>query len=331
MGMSDSTKGAHVYKLIFKVLAVGSLLIADAGAQAQGFPSHPIRLVVPAPAGVSPDVVARIIGEPLGRALGQPVLVENRPGASGMIGAQAAAQAEGDGYTLLFGWTAMMAMNPHLYSNARVNTHTDFRPVAHLVNSPFVLTASPLSTFNNVNELVAQAKAKPGSINYASQGPASHSRIATELISQRMGVTLNHISYTNSPLTELISGQVQLYLDPLGTAAPLVTAGKVKALAVSSAMRTSQLPNVPTLSETLPGFSTVSTLGIYAPKKTPDAVVNQLSRELVKIMKDPAIRKRLADMGYEPVGGSAEEFAPKVQEDYNLWGGVIRAIGVKLD
>lgn len=318
-------------KMFVRLMCGAAMVASAAAAYAQSYPTRPIRLIVPAPAGVSPDVVARLVAEPLGKALGQQVVVDNRPGASGMIGAQVAAQADPDGYTILFGWTALMAMNPHLYPNARVNPHADFRPVAYLVNSPFVLTASPHTAFNTISELITHAKSRPGAVNYASQGPASHSRIATELISERLGIKVTHIPYINSPTTELVSGEVHLYLDPVATATPLVTSGKVKALAVTSARRATQLPNVPTMSETIPGFSTVSTLGIYAPKKTSDAIVSQLSREIVKVVREPALQKRLSDLGYEFVGAPVDEFAVKVQEDYNLWGTVIRNIGIKLD
>jgi len=310
--------------------AIACSLSATPG-HAQTFPSKPIRIVVPTGPGVSPDIVSRVIGEHLSKAVGQPVVIDNRPGASGMIGAEAVATAAPDGYTVLFGYSGLMAMNPHLYGTARFDPLNQFAAVTHVLNTPFVLTATSSAPYSTLTELAAYAKSRPGEVVYGSAGVGSHSRIATELIATQLGIKMTHVPYQTAPGPDLISGRVQIYLDPVVTAAPLVNAGKVKALAVASATRVPQLPNVPTIAETLPGFASWSMIGFYVPKRTPEPIIATLATEINKVLGLPAVRQRFAEMGYEIVGTTPQEFERQWQEDYKLWGRAIKDAGIKLE
>lgn len=301
-------------------------------AQSQTFPTKPLRIVVPTGPGVSPDIVSRVFGEHLAKALGQPVVIDNRPGASGMIGADAVAASPADGHTILFGYTGLMAMNPHLYGVSRFDARANFRAVAHVLNTPFVLTATQSAPYGTLAELAAYAKAHPGTVVYGSAGPGSHSRVATELISMRLGgLNMVHVPYPTAPGPDLLSGRVQLYLDPAATAVPLVQTGKVKALAVATAERLPQLPGVPAIAETLPGFSSSSLVGFYVPRKTPDSVENLLAAEMNKVLKTPAVTQKFLEMGYELVGSTPQEFEQRWQDDYLQWGKVIKEAGIRLE
>ncbi len=309
-----------------------ALGLTVAPSYAQDFPSRPIKIVVPTGPGVSPDIVSRVIGEHLSKALGQPVVVDNRPGASGLIGAEAAAKSPPDGYTLFFGYTAIMAMYPHLHTKSKFQPLEQFQPVTHLLNTIFVVTAANTAPFNTLKELADYAKAKPGEVSYGSAGAASHSRVATELLAARLGdIKMTHVPYPTQPGADLISGRVQLYLDPIVTAAPLIKDKKVKALAITSEKRASQLPDVPALSETFPGFSSYAVIGFYAPKGTPQPIVDRLAAEITKIVRMPEVRQRFIDMGYEVVGSTREEFEKRATEDYQFWGKVISDAKLAVD
>lgn len=324
-----------IAKKIFKNWLIASVLglaVAQAGAQSAGaYPSKPIRIIVPFAAGISPDVVARILGDKLSQAWGQPVIIDNKPGASGMIGAEAAAKSPADGYTLLMSVTAIMSMNPHIYPKMSYDPLKDFKPVSHILNVPFVVIAAPGNPVSNMSELIATAKKTPGAIDYASLGAGSHSHVAVEWLMNQTGIKLNHVPYKGSPSADVMSGVVSLYFDPIVTAIPLVTSQKVKALGVSTLHRSPALPSVPAISETVPGFDTYAFQGIYVPAGTPDAIVNKLNAELVKIVKSPDVQKKLTDFGYVPVGSSVEEFKRLSEEDFARYGKVIRANGIRLD
>lgn len=310
------------------------LLVAAAQALAQGaaaYPNKPIRIIVPFAAGISPDVVARILGDKLAQAWGQPVVIDNKPGASGMIGAEAAAKSAPDGYTLLMSVTAIMSMNPHIYSKMGYDPLKDFKPVSHILNVPFVVIAAPNKPISSMADLIGAAKKDPGAIDYASLGAGSHSHVAVEWLMNQTGIKLNHVPYKASPAADVMSGMVSLYFDPIVTAIPLVAAQKVKALAISTLQRSPALPNVPAISETVPGFDTYAFQGIYAPAGTPDAIVNKLNAELVRIVRLPDVQKKLTDFGYLPVGSSVEAFRKLGEEDHARYGKVIRDNGIRLD
>ena len=312
-------------------LGMAAVLATPVAAQIR-FPDKPVRIVVPYPAGISPDVVARLLGDKLSQQWGQPVLIDNRPGASGMIGAEAVVKSKPDGYTVLLAVSAIMSMNPHLYPKQPYDVAKDLKPVVQVLSVPFVLTAARDSPFNNLKELVEEARKNPGKINYASLGAGSQSHVAMEWFSSRNQIRINHIPYKGSPLNEMMSGAVALYLDPVVTAMPLVAGQKVKALAVTSRTRNTTLPNVPTFAELgFPGYETNSFQGIFVPAETPADVVAKLNADFALVIRSPEIQKKLIDLGYLPVGGTPEEFARVVREDYDLWGRVIRENNIRVD
>lgn len=321
-------------RTLWKWIAAASLLAGAATSAAQtpqGYPNRPIRIVVPYAAGISPDVVARILADKLSQSLGQPVLIDNRPGASGMIGAEAAARSPADGHTLLMSVTAIMAMNPHIYKKMNYDPLKDFKPVTHVLNVPFVLVAAPGKPFSSVAELLAAARKEPGVINYASLGAGSHSHVAMEWLMAQTGVRLHHVPYRSTPASDIISGAVSVYFDPVVTAMPLIAGQKVKALGISTLKRSAVLPDVPAISETVPGFDTYAFQGIYVPAGTPDSIVERLNSELVKIIRSPEVSRKLAEFGYIPVGSSIEAFQRLTVEEHARYGKLIRDNGIRLD
>lgn len=316
---------------IFQLFLASSLLLLGsyrADAQ-QVYPTRPVKLVVPYAAGTSPDVVARLVADKLQPLLGQPVVIDNRVGAAGMIGAEAVAHSTADGYTLLLAVTNVMAMNPHVYSSLKYNALKDFRGVSLLLDVPFVLTAAADKPYTgSFRDLLAEALRRPGAIDYASVGVGSHAHVVTEWLSTKAGVRMNHVPYASNPATDLMAGRVDIFLDPILTAAPLVKANKVRALAVSSAKRSPLLPDVPTIGEVVPGIETYSFQGIFAPAGTPDAVVERLSGAMSKVLRLPEVQTRISEWGYLLIGGSGAELDRRVRADSALYGDVIRAVGI---
>ena len=308
---------------------------APAWAQA-AYPNKPIRLIVPYAAGVSPDVVARLIGDRLGQALGQPVIIDNRPGAGGMIGAEAAATMPPDGYSLLFTVKGVMAIVPHVYPNAKFNALKDFKAVSEILKVPHLITATPNAPYNNMREFVAFAKANPGKIDYASAGTGSHPHVGMETLAQRLGIKLNHIPYKTHPGPDVMAGVVSLYLEASTTAIPSIKGGKIKALATSGVERIHILPDVPTLTEfgadlDPNGATGDSWHGIFAPAGTPDDIINRLNVEVVKIVKTPDIQNRLRNLGLTPTGTTPAVLTAGMASDFAYWGRLIRDMGIKLE
>jgi tripartite-type tricarboxylate transporter receptor subunit TctC len=297
----------------------------------QAFPNRPVRFVVPFPAGTSPDVVARIISDKLAPVLGQPVLIENRAGAAGGIAADFVARSPADGHTMLFAVASVMTITPHVNKELKYQPLTDFHAVVQPAIIPYVLCASPNAPFNTMAELVAEAKKKPGGINYASAGIGSQLHVAIEIWSKQLGIKLNHIPYSASADADLMAGLVSLILNPATNAVQLVKAGKIKAIAVSTERRLPSLPNVPTASEFMPGLSTVAWHGVFAPKGTPAAVIAKVNTEVLRIMALPEVSSRLADMGLLIGGGSPEEFGAAVATEHAAWGRAIRELNIKLE
>ncbi len=311
-------------------LALSAGGAAAQGAGANGYPSRPIRIIVPFPAGTSPDSVVRLVGDKLSQAWGQPVIIENRAGAAGAIGAEAVAVSPADGYTMLYTVSSVMEINPHVYANLRYKPLTDFTPVIQAVTVPYVLCASPSAPFNDMRELVEYAKRHPGTINYASYGVGSQTQVAVEMWSKQLGIKLNHIPYASNPAADLMSGVVSLLLEPSTTAIPLVKSNKVKAIAVSSEQRIASLPAVPPASDYAPGLQTIAWQGMFLPKSAPAAVVAKLNGELVRILALPDVRARLTDLGLFAAGGNAEELAARVATGHATWGRAIKELDIKL-
>ncbi len=308
-------------------------LLASSTALAQEWPARPVRIIVPFPAGGSADLLPRIVGEKLAERWGQPVIIENRPGAAGNIGADLVFRAEPDGYTLLSAPPPPLVINRLLYPKLSYDP-TQFVPMSVIAAIPNVLLVHPKLGVNSVAELISLAKNNPGKLNYASQGSGSTSHLTAELFkSMAGGLQITHVPYkgTAPALADLLGGQVDMMCDNLGVSLPHVRSGKLKALAVASIRRVASLSNVPSLSETLPGFESQAWYGIVGPPKTPAAIADKVSFSVMEALKLPDVQKRLADLSAEPMGLGPGETAAFMRQETERWGAVIRSAGVKLD
>ncbi|MGO4158473.1 tripartite tricarboxylate transporter substrate binding protein [Cupriavidus sp. YAF13] len=302
-----------------------------ANANAAGYPDHPIRLVVPYPAGGAADTVARILAAPLGAKLGQTVVVDNRPGASGVIGAGAVAKAAADGYTLLLDATAH-SVNPSLQPRLPYDTNKDFVPVSLVVLVPNLLVVPPNSPFNKPQDLIAAAKAKPGKLSYASAGPGTAQHLAAALFSQQSGLNLLHVPYKGGApaLSDLMGGQVDLMFSNMAASYPLVKGQKLKVLATTGTKRAPALPDTPTVAESgLAGYQVYEWNGLFAPAGTPPAIVDRLSGLVRQILQSPAVRQRLLAIGAEPAGSTPAEFRRFVDSETAQWAQVIKDGSIK--
>jgi tripartite-type tricarboxylate transporter receptor subunit TctC len=305
-------------------------------AQSGPYPNRPIKMIVPYAAGVSPDIVARLIGEKLGQALGQPIIIDNRPGAGGMIGAEVAATMPGDGYNLFFTVKGPMAIAPHIYPNAKYNPLKDFKAISQVLIVPHILTATPTAPYNTMKEMVEYAKRNPGKIDYASAGVGSQPHIALEAWATRLGISFNHIPYKTVPGPDVMSGVVSMYLEASTTAIPSIKAGKIKALGISGAERIASLPDVPTMTEFSPTLDVNGVIGnswhgVFTPSSTPDDIVNRLNTEIIKVVKMPDIQERLRGLGLTPTGTSANVLSTGMASDFQYWGQLIRDLKIKVD
>jgi tripartite-type tricarboxylate transporter receptor subunit TctC len=308
-------------------------LTAAFGVHAQDYPNKPIRLIAPFPAGSGPDANAREIAGELTKILGQTVFVENRPGASGIIGTDAAAKAAPDGYTLLVGTTSTLSVLPHLYTKLPFNAEKDFTPVSLLGVLNTGLLATPSAPFKNVGELVAQAKAKPGSITSATLGAGSYYHLAGEWFGFNAGVKLQFVPYGSvSPYSDLLAGQVQLMFDALPAAAGNIRAGKLKLLALTGKTRHPAFPDVPTFAEAgIADYTPVAWQGILAPAGTPRALVEKISAAMQKATQNPQLAEKWRSYGGELRATTPAEFAAFIKTDSEKWGEVVRRAGVRLD
>jgi tripartite-type tricarboxylate transporter receptor subunit TctC len=305
----------------------------SAAVQAQAYPAKPVKLVVPYPPGGPTDIVARVVGQKLSEQTGQQFVVDNRPGAGGNIGAELAARAPADGYTLLVATTAH-AINLSLFKNLNYNALKDFAPVALLTRGPLVIVANPALRAQNVRELIALAKAKPGAINFASSGNGQSTHLSAELFSTMAGVKMTHIPYKGSApaLTDVIGGQASLMFDTMLSAMPFVKAGKLKALAVTSRERSPAAPEVPTVAESgVPGYETFAWNGIVAPAGTPKEVIAKLSAELRRAMDTPEVMEKFAAQGFSAAWNTPEAFGAFMQAEVDKWSRVVRISGTTVD
>jgi len=311
-----------------------AIALLGAGAlQAQTYPSKPIRFVVPWAPGGSTDVLARIIGQKLTEAWGQPVLIENRPGASGNLGSDVIAKAAPDGYNLLVGSMSTHAMNGALYTKMPFKPVDDFAPVAILAYVTNVLAVHPSVKANSIPEIIAYAKANPGKLNYASAGSGSTNHLSAALFEKMAGIQLTHIPYKGGApaVTDLVGGQVDMLFTGLTNVLGHVKTGKLKLLAVTEAQRAKVLPDLPTVAETLPGYEMAVWYGMFAPAGTPPELVNKLNAEVNRIMLLPDVTAKLAPLGAEAVTKSAGEFARILKADEIKWNRIIHEVGAKLE
>jgi tripartite-type tricarboxylate transporter receptor subunit TctC len=304
------------------------------GAFAQSYPSRPIRLVVPFPAGGTTDILAREAAQKLTEALGQAVVVDNRPGAAGNIGSDLVAKSAPDGYTLLMGTVGTHAINPSLYSKMPYDHVKDFAPVVLVAGVPNVLVVNPTLPVNSVADLIKLAKDKPGQINFASSGSGTSIHLSGELFKTMAGVDMTHVPYKGSSpaLTDLIGGQVQIMFDNLPSALPQIKGGRLRAIAVTSLKRAPVLPDIPTINESgLPGFEASSWFGVLAPAGTPAAIVARINTEVNKWLQSADAREKLLGQGAEAAGGSPEQFANHIRAESAKWAKVVKASGAKVD
>ncbi|WOI44574.1 tripartite tricarboxylate transporter substrate binding protein [Acidovorax sp. BLS4] len=316
------------------VLGVAAALQATAVRAADPFPSKPVRIVVGFSPGGSNDIVARLIAPKLADALGQPVVIDNRPGAGGNIAASAVLSAPPDGTTLLMCTTGTLSIQPHLIKSLPFNPETDLLPVTQIANAPYLLLVNAALPVKTVGELVQYARQRPGELNFASSGNGTGGHLAGEMLKSRAGIDIVHIAYkgTGSAMADVLSGQVSMIFDQPVSSMPNVRSGKLRLLAVASARRLPGFPDVPTASETgVPNFDPVTWTGLCAAKGTPPAAIARVQQEVAKVLAMPEIAQRLVQDGLEPVGSTPRQFREFLVADKQKWGRVIQDAGVKLD
>ena len=313
-------------------LALAAMLAALPRADAQDYPSRPVKIIVPFPAGGTADVMPRVIGEWLSRKWGQPVVVENRTGAAGNIGAEAVAKAEPDGYTLLSAPPPPLVINQNLYPKLGFDP-SEFVPIVIMGRVPNALVVNPKLPLNSVAEVIAYAKANPGKLTSATQGNGTTSHLTSELFQMMADLKFQHVPYRGSApaLTDLVAGSVDLMFDNLGVSLPLVKGGQLKLLGVATPKRMASLPDVPTIAETLPGFESAAWFAIVAPPKTPQAVVDKINADVNEALRQSDIVQRLTQLSAEPIGGTPQATAAYMREEIERWHKVIKAANVKLD
>ena len=316
---------------VSKACALVALAIS-AAAHAQVYPSKPIRMIVAYPPGGGTDIVGRMVAQKLGEALGQNVVVENRGGASGNIGTEIAARAAPDGYTVLMGNVAPNAINVSLFRSLPFDPVADFAPVSLVASTPNILVVHPSTPARTVKEVIALARARPGTLNFASAGVGSSSHLAGELFRVLAGADIVHVPYKGAgpAMVDVLSGQVQLYFATMPAAMPHVKSGKLVPIAVTSARRSPALPELPTIAESgVAGYEASTWYGLLAPAHTPGPAVARLHEGILKILGEAELRERLTDQGFEPVGDSPQEFAAYIRSEIAKWGKVIRDAGIR--
>ena len=302
-------------------------------AGAQSYPVKPVRVILSVPAGATPDVTARLVTPGLASALGQPMVVDNRGGAGGLIGAEIVAKAAPDGYTVFISSPGALTILPHL-RKVPYDTLKDFTPVSLISVGPFVLVTHPSLPVQSVKDLLALAKAQPGKLNCASAGNGVANHLALELFKQMAGVDITHVPYKGAPqaVTDVLAGHMNMTFNSIAPIIAHIRAGRVRVLGVASSRRSSQLPEVPTISEAgVPGFEAENWFGMFVPAKTPQRIIARLNEAVVKVVRSPEIQSRFAALGAEAVGNSPEEFAAFVRRDMEKYARVVRISGAKVD
>ena len=317
-----------------RLLTLFLLQCVALAALAQDWPTRPVRIIVPFAPGGATDIPARLLAPKLSEALGQPVVVENRTGAGGIVGIQAAAQSQPDGYTLLMATNAEVVMHPSIYPKLPYDPLKDLVPVSIMLESPMLLVVPASSPFNSVADLLAAAKAKPGAVTYSTAGTGSTSHVLTEMLAQQTGVRLLHVPYKGgAPASAAVSsGEVAVALLNLGSALNFVKGGKAKALAVTSAKRNPNFPEWPTAVEAgVPGFVEHIWIGMAAPAGVPRAIVERMSAEVAKALKAPEVRERLVQLGNEPLGTTPDEAAARIKREFPRYERAIKAANIRAD
>ncbi len=327
----------HSRLIRFIIAATGTILlgtVSSPAAWAQAYPSKPIRIIVPAAAGGITDILGRAVGQKLSEQIGQPVVIDNKPGANGIIGMEAAAKAAPDGHTLVVGYTATLAINPGLYSKLPYDPVKDFAPITPALSLSLVLIAHPSVPAKNLKELIALGKAKPGQLNYGTAGIGATGHLAMELFKTLTGADFTHVPYKgNAPAyTDLLAGQVQLMFADVPGSLGYIKANRVHAFAITSPKRSPMIPDIPTVTEAgLTGFEPNIVFGFLAPAGTPKDIVTRLNTEIIKVLKDPAFGQRFAAQAADVVHSSPEEYAGYIKAEIPKWTKVVKASGAKAD
>lgn len=317
-----------VLKLLCSTTAVVAL---PKLAYTQEFPARPIQIIVPLPPGGSNDVLARLLGQKMSEAFGQPVVVENRPGAAGNIATNDLAKSKPDGYTIAIAPNQTVAVNPVLYPDLPFNVLKDIQGISMLGRVPMVLVDSPRVSAASVSELIALAKSRPAELTYASAGSGSPQHMAAEVFQSMTGVTLTHIPYKGSvpALVDVVAGRVDMMFCPLNSALPHIGSGKLRALGTTGLKRVALLPDVPPIGETVPGFESDIWIGMVAPAKTPSSVINKLNAQLRKALDLPDVRKTLAEQGIMSESSTAADFNKLIADDQKRWAAVVKDAKIK--
>ena len=317
-------------QVLFLAASCAALAATGGKSRAQAYPAKPVRIVVGFVAGGNFDIVARLLGQSLSEQLRQPVIVENRPGASSNIGTEAVIRAPADGYTLLLGG-AVNAVNATLYDKLGFNFISDLAPVAGVVRFPNVMTVGASFPAKTVAEFIAYAKANPGKINHGSSGNGTTQHLAGELFKTLTGVDFLHVPYKggSQAISALLGGQVQVLFEALPPSIPHIRSGQIRALGVTTATRSAALPDLPTVGEFVPGYEASGWNGLCAPKNTPADIIEKLNKLVNASLADPQLKARLADLGATTLGGSAADFGKLIAEETEKWGKVIRAAKIK--
>ena len=311
-------------------VAFGLVVTTPALAQADAYPSKPIRFVVAFPAGNATDILARLFADKLSQSMQQPIVVENKPGAAGIIGTEFVAKAPADGYTVLIGQSGALAVNPYLYK-LNFDPQKDLAPVTLLITGATVMVTGADSPYKSVRDVIAAAKKDPGKLTYASYGAGHISHLIGEMFKSYAGVDMVHVPYKSAPLPDVIAGRVDVILEGTAVAVPQINSGRLRALAVMGAKRSPGLPNVPSVAEDLPGFDAPGWVGVMVPAGTPQAIIDRLNKEFNAALASPDIRQKIAGMLLEPTGDTPAEFGAFIRSQSERWGKVIREANIKVD
>jgi len=320
--------------VIHRVAASLLLLLATTLAQAQPYPTKPVKIIVPFTPGSATDILARLVGDQLSRALGQPFVVENKPGAGGIVGTQSAKDAAPDGYTLIAAGSGPFGINPGVYKSLPYDPVRDFEPIGNIALTPQAIVVGAQSPYKSVRELVAAAKAKPGELSFASLGNGSTSHLTMEAFQQAAGIKLNHIPFKGSSdaQSQIIGGNVVMMSDTVPGLLTQVKGGKLRALGVAIPQRSPFMPDVPTLAEQgYPGFESVGWIGLAAPAKTPVAILDKLNAEVRRMLQDPAVREKMAQLAFTPVGDTRAQFGAFMKGEIAKWSKVAHDSGARAD
>ena len=315
-------------------LAATPLVLCAGAAHAQAWPTKPIRVVVPFPPGGGTDIIAREASQKVAAATGWTFVIDNKPGAGGNLGVDAAAKAAPDGYTIVLGQTSNLAINPTLYAKMAYDSQKDLAPIVLVATAPLVMVTGMNTPHKSLADAVRAAKAKPEALNFASPGNGTVAHLTSELFQKAAGIKTQHVPYKGAAqaLTDVISGNVDLYMSSVPTLLGQIKQGKLRALAVTSAKRVDDLPNVPTINESgYKGFDATTWFGLLAPAGTPKDVIAKLNAEFNKALQQPDLRKKLGDEGADPAGGTPEAFAALIRDEIPRWGKVVKESGAKID